>query len=86
MSNRPILSIKLSYSDERNSVEDAFNQAVKVLNSSFSPSINDLMPNGSILQSTNSEDIFKSQVGQNWSQIGSTVISGITINIFQKIN
>lgn len=86
MSNKPVLSSKIPYSDERNTIEEAFNYAVKVINSSFQLSIGELMPSGSILQSTNSEDVFKSQIGSNWSQIGTTVVSGITINIFQKIN
>ena len=86
MLNKPVLPSKIPYSDERNPIDDAFNYAVKIINSSFQLSISDLMPSGSILQSTNSEDVFRSQVGSNWNQIGSTVVSGITINIFQKIN
>lgn len=86
MSNKPILKTRMPYVDSSNAVENVVNYMAKTLNSSFSPSISDLLPLGSILQSVSSEDVFKSQVGTNWSLIGSTVVSGITINIFQKIN
>lgn len=86
MSNKPTLKTKIPYVDNNNAIEDVVSYMAKTLNSSFLPSISDLLPLGSILQSIYSEDVFKSQVGSNWSQIGTTVISGITINIFQKIN
>jgi hypothetical protein len=86
MLNKPILTIKIPYASSESETTESFNYAVKVLNSSFSQSIDDLMPIGSVLQSTKSEDVFKAQVGQNWSIVGSTVVGGITINIFQKIN
>ena len=86
MFSRPILKNRVPYVDNNNTVEDVVNYMAKTLNSSFGSSISDLLPLGSILQSISSEDVFKSQIGSNWSQIGTTVVSGITINIFQKIN
>ena len=86
MSNKPILKTKMPYVDDNNAIDGVVNYMAKALNSSFTPSISELLPLGSVLHSISPEDVFKSQIGSNWSQVGTTVVSGITINIFQKIN
>jgi len=86
MLNKLVLSSKVPYADSSTPIEEAYNYSVKVLNSSFIQSLSDIMPSGSVLQSINDEDVFKSQVGVNWVKIGSSLIGGITVNIFQKIN
>jgi hypothetical protein len=86
MSNKPLLSKKLPYVDEQNTPESVINYIAMVVNSSFNQSINDMLPIGSVLQSTGGLDEFRSSLGQGWSQLGTVVVSGKTVNIFEKIN
>lgn len=86
MLSKKVLVNNIPYISSEDQVKDIINYMSKTINSSFRPTIDELLPVGAVLQSTMSEDVFKNEIGKNWKLIGNTVVGARTVNVFEKIN